>query len=243
VPTIGIRVTPKNGQGPTFLLYANPEAIHFLREHRHQFEFMPVHEGEDLQRFAAEKIRRAFGSAAILPGKGDRLALKGTTPFVEQGGLELGPGGISLKVVPDPTEETHATYDVRGRLIDGAPPAKFVPLELDAKGRVVGERTFFPVVEIQDKGGRAYDVDLRRLYFTDLSEVAQSLIPGDGLPTTFDEALRVDGQTIQISVRNVATGRENATTFVPRDCSLDPSDDNWLAAGKYSRSACKEASR
>jgi hypothetical protein len=243
---IGIKAVPKADPAGAFLLYANPTAAQFMSESEKDYTFEPVPEGASLAEFALAKAKYAFkGTPSKLVG-GDEARLKATTPYYDYGDIKITKDGVNMEFILDYGHDEPPTsrYSLDMKLTGGARPDKFIPIKLDAQGRLPGEKNFLPIVEVKDKLGVPFRVDLRQLYFTDLSQVAQEFdrYHQTGLPRTADEALEQSREVIQIPYRNVQTGRETAVTLLPRDCSLDSKSGNWYSRGKYTRSKCLELS-
>ena len=225
---IGIRAVSKTVPHQTFLLYANTQAINFMQKHALDYNFESVALGEDLMPFAREKLLRIFGKTPSKELRKEKILLKGSNPNYWLGATaEFSRNEIKLSLVGDQQSDPQAV------------------LVLDAKGRKKGESQFLPIVEASS-GKNKFVVDLRQLYFTDLSDVAQHAARNDELPKAFSEALTAYNESIQVPYRNEDTGMERMATFLPMDCSddlgknlPDGSSSNWRSAGRYSRSLCE----
>ncbi len=218
---MGIEVVPKSKGSRGFLLYPNAQAVSFMRKNAGEFGFKPVLQGADLQPFARKKLEQIFGATSSLEMNKRKITLKGGRALAEFTDNE-----IKLTLAGD---------------YDRDPVAHIV---LDAQGKASGQAQFLPIVEAAS-GESSFVVDLRQLYFTDLSDVAQHLTRADKLPDSASEALTAYNQNIQLPYKNKGTGAEGTAVFVPTDCSnnlgsslADGSSSNWISAGRYSRSKC-----
>lgn len=230
---IGFEAVPKRNSGERMLLYANPQAMQFMKEKGGEYAFRPVEAGTDLAPFALAKARRAFPKS--LAGE-DPVVLKMNAPGSEKGRdsfLKLGKEEtvLTFPIAYDRKRRKNVSTDIR----------------LDSQGRITGQKVFFPIVEVEEPVNHSkFKLDLRQLYFTDLADVAQSLNPGDELPGTFEASLKMHNRSIHVPVRSEREGDEKSLQFVANRCAERTANDEdasldrlIIDAGKYSGFVCE----
>lgn len=240
---IGFAAQPKNPGRSPFLLYANAEAISFMREQAANYDFTAVPEGADLMPYLRQKLRNAFGSNTNSFSESFKLKPGDDFGAGEDDFLQGNENGIELSLTTGGIDSTsHQDYRDTFRL------------QLDSHGLPPGSNTFFPIVEIRTRA-LTYYVDLRPLYFTDLSTVAQAYSRGADRkfvetffrgPESFEEALEAANRNIGLEWSSLDRGTEDATNFVPWDCEqpfLERGNPKvFLKLGKYSRYRCEPSS-
>lgn len=225
---VGFEATSKKDPTRKMLLYANVEVLKFMQDHVEHFDFRAVEIGADLAPYALAKARGAFPKTS---GKNNSQTLVMAEPNSVLDGQEL---HLSEKKI-----SFRIPSGYNGALNEYA----YIDVQLDAKGRSPAQKDFFPIVEAYEpKAKNHWFVDVRQLFFTDITDVAQRLDPNDRLPGSFFEALDAHNRHIGVKFHRVEDAYELTTSYITPSCFNDSKKDNKISyrfVGKYSGYNCQ----
>jgi hypothetical protein len=235
-PILGFVLRDKQGKELPFALYANPQALDFLRTNSDRYDIEPIGSDASLTDLLRMKARYAFSDSDTpsIQGKTFRLNTRKGSASGVVADVQVSPMGVKLKL--------------RGDILSKENAPEYVNLDLDKNGWVKGSQFFTPIVEAYgEKTKNRYFVDLRRLFFTDLGNVSQSLLTNSEEPKDFSAALEAQKKAVYVSSRSEIASNEYSYEFVPSDCPEPDAQevnywkDYWLDLGKHSRPRCNKS--
>jgi hypothetical protein len=215
-PIIAISAVAKKGNvNPSQLLfYADPSALAFMREHADEYTFTPLEYGADLlspmmQRLGAKGRKINFGAQTGPP--------RDIVKFNETFDYSFSPDQEHLSVEDGKIKVRLQTYSADRVKKEDPDSADVVEFELDKRGALINsspQAGFTPIIEVKgERSGETYYVDIRRLFFNDLSEVSLPLESTD--PKEAENELRRQLDIYGLEARNAKSGLEFGFTFRP----------------------------
>lgn len=195
------------------LFYADQSVLSFMKSHAADYEFRTVGAGADLLPLVRARFLAEEGQTLELEGQsGPPEDIK---DYIRRPRFSTRAHRVTLK--SDRIEVRLATFTREpGKSESADSVADVLEFSIDRKGRLIGSRQeeFFPIIEVKSaKSGQTYFVDVRRLFFNDLSQVS--------LPLRLENAAAVRLETERqlalygLTVRNAESGLEFALTFKP----------------------------
>jgi hypothetical protein len=173
MPVYGFKVV-ENSTGISLMLYPNVEARQWQRNKTNQDAYMitPVTEQPDFVDLLQQKVRakqsidgsRVEGFGRVLKSQykdADRLV-----------GDLFGPEANGAGQILIDHGQIHVSWEIRDTLLGaktGSHAVDQLDFTLDRFGRLAGRKVFEPIIRVKGKNGSEYYVDLRPLFFTDLS--------------------------------------------------------------------------
>lgn len=204
------------GRTPDLVLLANAQSVKFIREHADRFRFVPVENGSDLVELAT---LRGGDSKLTIPKHEASSACHNGLTHMEDMSLERDSAGIKIRLLVSARTKSSLPD---GRVVSLGCEIEPLVISLDRNGAVAGQEHFLPIVQVRGaKSGQTYDVDLRDVFFRDLSSLGVALrdplFDANGISQQIDDVfLRELNRTagrIQIPVRNHLTGDEHVYEF------------------------------
>lgn len=190
-PTVAFRMIPKDKRenSQPVVVYANLTSVDFIKRNEKFYEVQPIHEGGPLLSLLKEKAQMSsdhfFLDNANLP-RG--VYCKGRFIHPSQDLLEYRGDHLRASITACGGEQIYFELDKNGALVGS------------------GNVTFQPVIRVKaKKSGQVYTIDLRNLFFTDLSANFQSPYEKNKDPKKMLEQVY---RNLSLGIRDQESGHE-----------------------------------